>query len=58
MSWILRYRCRIFLRSSLCAIPIACMIAAFLVAPLIRFIDKRTGHHISLTLSPEDKNAH
>jgi uncharacterized membrane protein len=42
MSWILRYRCRTFLRSSLCAIPIACVAAALLAAPLIRLIDERT----------------
>ena len=42
MSWIFRYRCRIFLRSSLCAIPIACMAAALLAAPLIRSLDQHT----------------
>jgi uncharacterized membrane protein len=42
MSWILRYRCRIFLRSSLWATAIACMVAALLVAPLVRLVDDRT----------------
>jgi len=42
MSWILRYRSRTFLRSSLCAAPIACMAAALLAAPLIRMLDERT----------------
>lgn len=42
MSWILRYRLRMFLRSSLCAAPIACMFAALLAAPLIRMIDEST----------------
>ena len=42
MSWIFRYRCRIFLRSSLCVIPIACMAAALLAAPLLRLVDECT----------------
>ena len=42
MNWLLRYRCRTFLRSSMCAIPIACMAAALIAAPLIRSIDQRT----------------
>lgn len=42
MSWILRYRCRIFLRSSLCVAPVASMAAALLAAPLIRLIDEKT----------------
>jgi len=42
VSWMLRYRCRIFLRSSLSAAPIACMALALLAAPLIRMVDERT----------------
>jgi uncharacterized membrane protein len=42
MSWILRYRCRIFLRSSLWAAPVASMAAAMLAAPLIRLVDEHT----------------
>ncbi|HVP00313.1 MAG TPA: DUF2254 domain-containing protein [Bryobacteraceae bacterium] len=42
MSWILRHRLRTFLQSSLCAVPIACMLAAMLVAPVVRAIDDRT----------------
>ena len=42
MSWLFRYRCRTLLRSSLCLTPIVCMLAALIVAPLIRFIDGRT----------------
>jgi uncharacterized membrane protein len=42
MSWIIRYRCRTFLRSSLWATAIACMAAALLVAPVIRLVDDRT----------------
>ena len=42
MSWILRYRYRMFLRSSLCAAPIASMAAALLAAPWIRLVDERT----------------
>jgi uncharacterized membrane protein len=42
MSWIFRYRFRIFLRSSLWATAIACMAAALLVAPVIRLVDDRT----------------
>ncbi len=42
MSWILRHRCRSFLRSSLSAAAIASMAAALPVAALIRRIDART----------------
>ena len=42
MSWILRYRCRMFLRSSLWAAPVASIAAALLAAPLIRLLDDRT----------------
>jgi uncharacterized membrane protein len=42
MSWILRYRVRAFLRSSLCTLPIACMVTALLAAPLVRMVDDRT----------------
>jgi uncharacterized membrane protein len=42
MSWILRYRCSQFLRSSMCAIPVASVAAALLVAPMLRSIDDRT----------------
>src|SRR5271166_3058932 len=42
MSWILRYRCRAFFRSSLCAVPMGGVAAALLAAPLIRSIDQRT----------------
>lgn len=42
MSWILRYRCRLFLKSSLCAAPIASMAAALLAAPLLRMVDECT----------------
>ena len=52
MSWIFRYRCRVFLRSSLCAIPIACMAAALLAAPLLREIDLRT-HWTLLGFGPD-----
>jgi uncharacterized membrane protein len=41
MSWILRYRCKVFLRCSLWAAPVASMAAAILLAPLIRLIDDR-----------------
>ena len=42
MSWMLRYRLKYFLRSSLCAAPIASMAAALLAAPLILMVDERT----------------
>src|SRR5512137_1003502 len=42
MSWILRYRCRIFLRSSLWIAPVASMAAALLAAPLVRLVEVRT----------------
>ena len=42
MSWILRFRYRMFLQSSLWATAIACMAAALLAAPLIRLIDEST----------------
>jgi uncharacterized membrane protein len=42
MSWILRFRYRMFLKSSLWVTAIACMAAALLAAPLIRQIDEST----------------
>jgi len=42
MSWISRYHLKYFLRSSLCAAPIASMAAALVAAPLIRMLDERT----------------
>lgn len=42
MDGIFRYRCRVFLRSSLSAVAIVCMGAALVVAPLIRWVDERT----------------
>jgi uncharacterized membrane protein len=56
MSWILRYRCRAFLRSSMCAVPIACALAAFVVAPLIRRVDVRTQWTL-LGFGPEGARA-
>ena len=56
MSYILRYRLRAFLRSSMCATPIACSVAAILVAPLIRFIDERTQWTL-LGFGPEGARA-
>lgn len=42
MSWIRRYRFRMFLRSSLWAPAVASMAAAMIAAPLIRLVDDRT----------------
>jgi uncharacterized membrane protein len=42
MSWILRYKWKYFLRSSLCVSPVASMAAALLAAPLIRMVDEDT----------------
>jgi uncharacterized membrane protein len=42
MNWIHRYRCRVFMRSSMFAAPIASMAGALLAAPLIRLVDERT----------------
>jgi len=42
MSWILRYRLRKWLRSSMYAAPIASMAAAILIAPVIRLLDEQT----------------
>ena len=42
MSWIFRYRCRMFLRSSLWLAPVASIAAALIAAPLIRLLDDRT----------------
>lgn len=41
-DWIRRYKTSLFLQTSLWLMPIACMAAALLVAPLIRHIDERT----------------
>ena len=40
--WGLRYRCSAFLQSSLCAAPIASIVAAIFAAPLIRMLDEYT----------------
>lgn len=42
MSWIYRYRLRMFLKSSLWVVPVSSMAAALLLAPLIRSIDQGT----------------
>src|ERR1019366_7708771 len=42
LSWIFRYRCRMFLRSSLWLAPVASIAAALVAAPLIRLLDDRT----------------
>jgi len=42
VSWILRYRCRQFLRSSMWVIPAASVGVALLAAPVVRFIDDHT----------------
>jgi uncharacterized membrane protein len=52
MSWILRYRCRSFLRSSLWAAAIASMAAALLAAPLVRLVEARTQWTL-LAFGPE-----
>ena len=42
MSWLLRYRCRMWLRSSMSAAPITSMAAAMLSGPLVRWLDRQT----------------
>ena len=42
MSWLWRYRCRMWLRSSMSAAPIASMGAAMLAGPLVRWLDEQT----------------
>src|ERR1019366_8947697 len=42
LSWIFRYRCRMFLRSSLWLAPVASIAAALVAAPLIRPLDDPT----------------
>jgi uncharacterized membrane protein len=42
MQWTARYRRDVFFRSSLWAIPIGCMAAALVVAPVIRWVDDQT----------------
>jgi uncharacterized membrane protein len=56
MSWLLRYRFRIFLRSSLWAAPLASIAAAIVAAPLLRAVDART-HWTLLTFGPEGSRA-
>src|ERR1035438_7698694 len=56
MSWILRYRCRMFMRSSLFVAPILSMAAAVAVAPLIRMFDART-HWTLIGYGPEGARA-
>jgi len=42
MRWVCRFRCSAFLRASLCIVPIACMAAALLAAPGLRWLDDQT----------------
>src|SRR5947208_2949721 len=41
MTWLTRYRIRTFVRSSLWVVPVACMVAALVLAPCIRAFDER-----------------
>jgi uncharacterized membrane protein len=56
MSWLFRYRCRTAIRSSLCMTPIACMVAALVLAPVIRTIDDRT-RWVLMDFGPEGSKA-
>src|SRR5262245_46774338 len=40
MTWIQRYRLRQFLRRSLVLFPTVCLLAALLLAPLLRWLDR------------------
>ena len=56
MSWIFRYRRRMFFRSSLCIVPLICMAAAILTAPVIRWVDDQTRWTL-LGFGPEGARA-
>src|SRR5262249_36115348 len=43
MTWLQRYRLRAFFKSSLWPLPLTGLIAALLFAPLLRWLDRRTG---------------
>lgn len=49
MSWKRRHDLRVFLRSSLWPIPLACMVAAVGVAHLTLWIDRRTGWTLNVS---------
>ncbi len=42
MSWLVRHRCRMFFRSSLCTAPLISMLVALAAAPVIRMVDTKT----------------
>ena len=46
MSWLLRYRFRQYLRSSLFIFPVGCIVLALLLAPVVRWIDQATRWEI------------
>ena len=56
MSWIFRYRRKLFFRASLCILPILCMAAATLMAPVIRWVDDQTRWTL-LGFGPEGARA-
>ena len=49
MSWKQRHAMRMFFRSSLWPIPLACMVAAVAVAHLILCIDRQTGWTLNIS---------
>ena len=49
MTWLQRHRLQSFLRNSLWPIPIASIVAALLLAPLIRWLDLQTGWTLDLS---------
>ncbi len=42
MTWLQRYRLRSFLQSSFWILPVTCLLAALLIAPLLRWLDQET----------------
>lgn len=56
MTWIQRYQLRQFLRTSLLLFPMACLLAALVLAPVLRWLDQRMAWR-ALDFSPEGARA-
>lgn len=50
MTWRQQYWVRTFLKSSLWPLPLACMVAALVAAPLIRWLDHLTGWTLAVSV--------
>lgn len=56
MTWIQRHQLRQFIRTSLLLFPTACLLAALLLAPVLRWLDRLLGWH-AFDFNPEGARA-